>query len=79
MFPQLKEWCPGHLWAPSCYHGSVGQGWEVVEKYIAGQKGYCYEKTEAIRGRGKMREGREERYGYEKTSAMPGVVIAVEK
>ncbi len=29
-FPQLKEWCPGHLWAPSCYHGSVGQGWEVV-------------------------------------------------
>jgi putative transposase len=26
-FPQLKEWCPGHLWAPSCYHGSVGHGW----------------------------------------------------
>jgi hypothetical protein len=19
-FPQLKAWCPGHLWAPSCYH-----------------------------------------------------------
>jgi hypothetical protein len=19
-FPQLKELCPGHLWAPSCYH-----------------------------------------------------------
>jgi len=19
-FPQLKEWCAGHLWAPSCYH-----------------------------------------------------------
>ena len=19
-FPQLKEWCPDHLWAPSCYH-----------------------------------------------------------
>ena len=19
-FPQLKEWYPGHLWAPSCYH-----------------------------------------------------------
>jgi hypothetical protein len=19
-FRQLKEWCPGHLWAPSCYH-----------------------------------------------------------
>ena len=42
-FPQLKEWCPGHLWAPSCYHKSfrksfiknasqsVGHGWEVVE------------------------------------------------
>ncbi len=43
-FPQLKEWCPGHLWAPSCYHGSVGHGWEVVEKYISGQKGY--EKTD---------------------------------
>ena len=39
-FPHLKEWCPGHLWAPSCYHGSVGHGWEVVEKYISGQKGY---------------------------------------
>ena len=38
-FPQLKEWCPDHLWAPSCYHGSVGQGWEVVERYISGQKG----------------------------------------
>ena len=43
-FPQLKEWCPGHLWAPSCYHGSVGHGWEVVERYISGQKGY--EKTD---------------------------------
>jgi putative transposase len=39
-FPVLKEWCPGHLWAPSCYHGSVGHGWEVVERYISGQKGY---------------------------------------
>ena len=45
-FPQLKEWCPGHLWAPSCYHGSVGHGWEVVEKYISGQKGY--EKTDTV-------------------------------
>jgi putative transposase len=33
-FPHLKEWCKDHLWAPGCYHGSVGQGWEVVEKYI---------------------------------------------
>ena len=45
-FPRLKEWCPGHLWAPSCYHGSVGHGWEVVEKYISGQKGY--EKTDTV-------------------------------
>ena len=39
-FQYLREWCPGHLWAPSCYHGSVGHGWEVVERYISGQKGY---------------------------------------
>ena len=39
-FPHLKEWCPGHLWAPSCYHGSVGHGGGVVEKYISGQKNY---------------------------------------
>jgi len=45
-FPQLKVWCPDHLWAPSCYHGSVGHGWEVVERYISGQKGY--EKTDTV-------------------------------
>jgi predicted RNase H-like HicB family nuclease len=39
-FPHLKEWCPDHLWAPSCFHGSVGHGWEVVERYIDGQKRY---------------------------------------
>ena len=47
-FQYLKEWCPDHLWAPSCYHGSVGHGWEVVEKYISGQKGYSYEKTDTV-------------------------------
>jgi putative transposase len=36
-FPELKEWCKQSFWAPSCYHGSVGHGWEVVENYIAGQ------------------------------------------
>ena len=41
-FSHLKEWCQSHLWAPSCYHGSVGHGWEVVEKYISGQKGHSY-------------------------------------
>ena len=45
-FPQLREWCPEHLWAPSCYHGSVGHGWEVVERYMSGQKGY--EKTDTV-------------------------------
>ena len=36
-FPELKKRCKKSLWAPSCYHGSVGHGWEVVEKYISGQ------------------------------------------
>ena len=76
-FPQLREWCPGHLWAPSCYHGSVGHGWEVVERYISGQKGY--EKPEVIRRRGARGEGRGERYNYEETETMPVVVIDEEK
>jgi putative transposase len=36
----------GQYWAPSCYHGSVGHGGEVVERYISGQKGY--EKTDTV-------------------------------
>ncbi|MBU3925531.1 IS200/IS605 family transposase [Patescibacteria group bacterium] len=36
-FPHLRDWCEGHLWSLGCYHGSVGQGWEVVEKYISSQ------------------------------------------
>ena len=36
-FPHLKEWCGEHMWAPSCFHGSVGQGWDVVSKYIETQ------------------------------------------
>ena len=36
-FPHLREWCKDHLWAPGCYHGSVGHGWEVV-KYIETQE-----------------------------------------
>jgi hypothetical protein len=47
-FQYLREWYPGLLWSPSCYHGSVGQGWEVVERYISGQKGYSYEKTDTV-------------------------------
>ncbi len=29
-----------HFWAPSCFHGSVGNGWEVVQKYISEQDTY---------------------------------------
>jgi REP element-mobilizing transposase RayT len=36
-FPHLKEWCGEHMWAPSCFHGSVGNGWDVVSKYIETQ------------------------------------------
>jgi REP element-mobilizing transposase RayT len=36
-FPHLRDWCEDHLWSFGCYHGSVGQGWEVVEKYISSQ------------------------------------------
>lgn len=39
-FPHLKIWCKEHLWAPSCFHGSVGQGFDVVERYITSQKQY---------------------------------------
>ena len=39
-FSNLKEWCGDHLWAPSCYHGSVGAGWDVVEKYISAHNTY---------------------------------------
>ncbi len=41
-FPHLKEWCGEHLWAPSCFHGSVGNGWDVVEKYISAHNTYEY-------------------------------------
>ncbi len=71
-FQYLREWCPDHLWAPSCYHGSVGHGWEVVEKYISGQKGY-------EKGLGERGEGRGERYNYEETGAMPVVLIDEER
>ena len=53
------------MWVPGCYHGSVGQGWDVVEKYISGQKGY--DEIEAARGEG------------EKTGVMPVAEIREEK
>jgi putative transposase len=39
-FPHLKEWCGDYQWAPSCYHNSVGAGWDVVEKYIPAHNTY---------------------------------------
>lgn len=32
-----KEWCGEHMWTLSCFHGSVGNGWDVVERYIQTQ------------------------------------------
>jgi putative transposase len=37
---QILQTKIGQYWAPSCYHGSVEHGWEVVGRYISGQKGY---------------------------------------
>ena len=37
-FPHLKNFHKTALWAPGCYHGSVGQGFDVVEKYIKIQR-----------------------------------------
>ena len=47
-FPHLVMWCKKALWAPGCYHGSVGQGFEVVEKYISNQR-YEHVKRPSIR------------------------------
>ena len=38
VFSHLKGWCNKTLWAPSCFHGSVGHGWGVVERYIQNQE-----------------------------------------
>ncbi len=46
-FSHLHEWCGDHLWAPSCFHGSVGQGWDVVEKYIREQDVYEYNREKS--------------------------------
>jgi hypothetical protein len=51
---------------------SVGQGWDVVAKYISGRKGY--EEIGAARGEGESGER-----GGEKTGVMPVVEIRVEK
>ena len=37
-YPLLVSWNRKALWAPGCYHSSVGNGFEVVERYIQRQK-----------------------------------------
>ena len=39
-FPQLVRWSKNGLWTTGCFHGSVGQGFDVVERYIARQRQY---------------------------------------
>ena len=43
-FPELVAWCKDALWAPGCYHGSVGQGFDVVEHYISSQRSFGVKK-----------------------------------
>ena len=50
-FSHLSEWCGKHFWAPSCFHGSVGNGWDVVEKYIHEQDVYEYNRENCIYSR----------------------------
>ncbi len=50
-FPHLKQWCKKALWAPGCYHGSVGQGFEVVHKYIDSQKYEHVKRSSIQKGR----------------------------
>ena len=35
-FPELKKWCEGSLWAPGCFHGSVGRGGRKVYQVSGG-------------------------------------------
>jgi len=39
-FPELRDLNETSLWAPSCYYGSVGQGFDVVEAYVRNQKSH---------------------------------------
>ncbi|MBM4249660.1 MAG: IS200/IS605 family transposase [Euryarchaeota archaeon] len=49
-FPELKTWCKDGLWSPGSFHGSVGHGAEVVEKYIESQEGLTTgERIESLR------------------------------
>ena len=39
-YPHLIRWNKNGLWTTGCFHASVGQGFEVVERYIARQRQY---------------------------------------
>ena len=39
-FPNLIVWNKSGLWTTGSYHASVGQGFDVVERYIARQRQY---------------------------------------
>ena len=42
--PPLNEWYGDHLWAPSCYHGFMGNGWNVVGKCISAHNLHEYDR-----------------------------------
>jgi putative transposase len=60
-FPELRAWCRKGLWARSCFHGAVGHGHDVVQKYIQHQQDYRkrgqYFKNRRKHPRGKSRAG----------------------
>ena len=41
-FPHLKEWYGDYLGESSCSHGFVGNGWDVVGKYISAHNSHEY-------------------------------------
>lgn len=43
-FSLLKEWYGDYLWAPSCYHDFMGNGWDVVGKYISAHNSHEYDR-----------------------------------
>lgn len=43
----LKELCGEHLWVPDCYYGFVGNGWDVVVKYMFAHNTYEHNKRKS--------------------------------
>ncbi len=38
-FPYLKRWCAHALWSGGYYYGAVGNGADIVKRYIENQRG----------------------------------------